>query len=332
MMYLTGKFLKKQQNKHIIGYMKYLITGISGFVAGHYLEYLALKKPGVKIAGIDLHSKKSFRKKSKFYKGSLLDKRLIANVIKKTKPDYIVNLASYSSVAYSWRCPAECFVNNTNIFLNLVEAVRNLKSKAKILSIGSSEEYGIASHADIPLNEKSRLNPANPYAIARVAQENLSKIYADGYRMPIICTRSFNHIGPRQKDVFAVSSFAKQVMEGKLRRRKRIICGNLNIVRDFTDVRDVVRAYDLLLRRGKPGEAYNVCSGEGHKLSEILAMLQKKAGTRLPVKIDPDLVRPVDNPEIVGSCKKLKKHTGFRREYTLSRSLDDMLAYWEKHI
>jgi len=318
--------------------VKYLITGISGFVGGHYLEYLALKRPGVKIVGIDLSRpdtsflNKSFREKIKFHKGSLLDKKLITNVIKKTKPDYIINLASYSSVAYSWRHPAECFVNNTNIFLNLAEAVRNSKSKAKILSVGSSEEYGIVAPANIPLTEKSGLNPANPYAIARVAQENLSKIYSDGYRMPVICTRSFNHIGPRQKDIFVVSSFAKQIAEGKLLGRKKIICGNLGIIRDFIDVRDVVRSYDLLLRKGKPGEAYNVCSGEGHKLSEILAMLQKKAGTKLPVQIDRDLIRPVDNPEIVGSCKKLKRHVAFRKEYTLSRSLEDMLAHWEKRM
>jgi GDP-4-dehydro-6-deoxy-D-mannose reductase len=316
--------------------MKYLITGISGFVGGHYLEYLASRAPGARILGLDITRpemqflKKPSLRKIEFYKGSLLDKGLIAAAIKQIRPDYIINMASYSSVRYAWENPAECFINNTNIFLNLIEAARDVKCKAKILSIGSSEEYGIVKRGSLPLTEKSPLNPANPYAIARLAQEGLSKVYAAGYRMPIICTRSFNHMGPRQKDIFAVSSFAKQIVEGKLGLRKNIICGNLDIVRDFIDVRDVVRAYDLLLRKGKIGEIYNVCSGEGHKLGKILAMLQKKAGTKLPAKEDARLVRPVDNPVIVGSPGKLERDTEFRRKYTLSRSLDDILEYWRR--
>lgn len=315
--------------------MRYLITGISGFVGGHYIEHLFAKKPGAEVIGIDRcwpdlgFLKKSFRKKIRFHRGSLLTGQLISDLIKRSRPDYIVNLASYSSVAYSWKDPAGCFANNTNIFLNLVEAARKAGTKARILSIGSSEEYGIVDKKDIPLTEDSPLNPVNPYAVARVSQEQISKVYASGYGIAIICTRSFNHIGPRQKDIFAVSSFARQVTEGKLGRRRKILCGNLDIVRDFIDVRDVVKAYDLLLQKGTPGEIYNVCSGQGHKLSEILDMLQKKAKTSLPVEVKPGLIRPVDNPVIIGSCEKLRKKTGFRRRYTLSESLADMLNYWQ---
>jgi len=318
--------------------MKYLITGISGFVGGHYLEYILSKGSGACVLGIDTERPKfdflnsSKCKRIKFHKGSLMDKARVKNLIKKARPDFIINLASYSSVARSWRDPAECFVNNTNIFLNLLEAVREAGIKTKILSVGSSEEYGVVDRENIPLTEKSPLNPANPYAVARVAQEEISKVYAAGYGTPLICMRSFNHIGPRQRDIFVVSSFAKQVMEGKLKRRRKIICGNLEIVRDFIDVRDVVRAYDLLLQKGKIGQIYNVCSGQGHKLSEILDMLQKKAGTDIPTEVNRDLMRPVDSPVIIGSYAKLRKDTGFKLKHTIAGSLCDMLEYWKAQI
>ncbi len=315
--------------------MRYLITGVSGFVGGHFLEHIFARHPGSDVVGVDTERAKFdflndlSKKKINFHRGSLLNKKLISGLIKKFKPDYIINLASYSSVAYSWKRPAECFINNTGIFLNLVESARKSKIKTKILSVGSSEEYGIVSKKNIPITEKSRLNPANPYAAARAAQERISRIYADGFKVPIICTRSFNHIGPRQKDIFAISSFAKQIIEAKSGKRKEITCGNLKIVRDFMDVRDVVRAYDLLLRKGGIGQVYNVCSGRGYELSEILGMLQKKAGTNLPVTAGPGLTRLVDSPVIIGSPEKLERETGFRREYTLSNSLKDVLNYWD---
>ena len=318
--------------------MKYLITGISGFVGGHYLEYLSEKHPDAQICGTDLETPKfnflrsSFKKKITVKCGSLLDKKFVQNLIETEKPEYIINLASYSSVAYSWKNPAKCFNNNTNIFLNIAEAVRKTGIKTKILSVGSSEEYGIVTKEQTPLTEDTVLNPANPYAVARVSQEHISKIYAKGFHIPIICTRSFNHIGPRQKDIFVISAFAKQVAQAKKKKRKEIICGDLDIIRDFIDVRDVVEAYDLLLKKGRSGEVYNVCSGEGHRLSEILAMLQKKADTDIPVKKDPDLIRPIDNPVIIGSGEKIKKHTGFRKKYSLPGSLGDMLKYWKDQI
>jgi len=318
--------------------MKYLITGISGFVGGHYLEYLSRQNFDLQIISGDLQRPKfdflgeSFQKKIKFYKGSLLDKKYILNLIKKYKPDYIVNLASYSSVAYSWINPVECFVNNTNAFLNLAEAVRTTGVKTRILSIGSSEEYGVVDTKDIPLTERSPLNPISPYAVARVAQERLSKVYAAGYKIPIICTRSFNHVGPRQRENFAVSSFAKQIIEAKKNKNGEIISGNLDIIRDFVDVRDVVRAYDCILHKGKVGEVYNVCSGQGYKLSEIIKMLQEKAKTNFPVKVDPNLLRPVDNPVIIGSCEKLEKDIEFKNKYSLSQSLTDVLEYWQNRL
>lgn len=319
--------------------MAYLITGISGFVGGHYLEYIFGKNSKTRVFGVDVRNpkvgflKSAHKKNFKFYKGSLLNKQWTRRLIEKIRPDYIVNLAAYSSVAYSWKNPAECYANNTGIFLNIAEGVRKAKIKTKILSVGSSEEYGSHGKKAGSLLESFSLDPTNPYAIARTAQEHFSKIYAGLCRISIIRTRSFNHIGPRQSDTFVIGSLAKQVIEAKKRLRSEIVCGDLSLVRDFTDVRDVARAYDLLLRKGNSGEVYNVCSGQGHRLSEILRMLRKKAGVNaVPIKRDPKLVRPRDSKVIVGSCKKLKRDTGFKQKYTLSRSLDDILAYWESRI
>ena len=317
----------------------YLITGISGFVGGHYLEYLLAKYHNVKIFGLDTRRPKfAFLKnaqKSKivFYQGSLLNKEWVTRLIRKAAPDYIVNLASYSSVAYSWKHPVECAINNTDIFLNIAETVRKAKMKPKILSVGSSEEYGIIKNGTSPVTENARLSPANPYAVARVAQEYYSRMYAGSYGMPLILTRSFNHIGPRQKDIFVVSALAKQISEVKKGKRSKVICGNLNVVRDFIDVRDVVRAYDLLLRNGKIGDVYNVCSGKGRRLKDILAMLAKEAGIKkLQTRYDPSLTRPIDNRAIVGSCAKLKQDTGFKKQYPLSQSLKDILTYWAHRL
>ena len=318
--------------------MKYLITGISGFVGGHYLEYLAKHRPDAEVIGIDEHEpgldflEASFKGRVKVHKGSLLDRSFLEDLIKYARPDRIVHLASYSSVAFSWQDPVSCFVNNTNIFLNIVEAVRRAQAAPRILSVGSSEEYGIVRQEDLPLREDAQLNPISPYAVARLSQEKISLVYARGYGLPIICTRSFNHIGSRQRDIFAVSSFAKQVAEAKKGLRHSIKCGDLAIVRDFIDVRDAVRAYDLLLDSGKSGEIYNVCSGEGHSLLDIVGMLQKIAGTAEPIEKDRALIRPADNPIIIGSCEKLKKETRFSREFAVNDSLADVLHYWESHV
>ncbi len=317
--------------------VNYLITGISGFVAGHYLEYLSENKPYARVIGIDdracphLLLNNHFKKQIKIYRMSLLDQKRQEELIKITKPDYIVHLASYSSVAFSWKEPVRSFINNTNIFLNIAEAVRKSRLRPRILSIGSSEEYGMAKKSDMPLKEDARLNPISPYAAARVSQEMISMVYAKGYGLPIVCTRSFNHIGPRQSDAFIVSSLARQIVKYKKGKRDQIVCGDLDIVRDFIDVRDAVRAYDLLLEKGRPGEVYNVCSGNGHKLSEILNMLQEIACAPVPTRRDRSLARPADNPIIIGSCEKLRKETRFQRKYDLRQSLTDILAYWENN-
>jgi len=317
--------------------MRYLITGISGFVAGHYLEYIFSKNHTIKVIGLDIKEPsldfidKKYKKRIIFFKRKLQDKNFLIKIIKKYKPDFVIHFASFSSVAESWHKPQKCFLNNINIFLNLVEALKIAHSKAKILSIGSSEEYGVVSKKDLPLRENNPLNPSNPYSVSRVSQEQISRLYAKGYGLNIICTRSFNHLGPRQSDRFVISSLVRQLVEMK-GKKKKVICGNLDIIRDFIDVRDVIRAYDLLLAKGKAGEVYNVCSGEGVRIKEILDMLKKELKINPVVQIDKKLIRPVDNPIIIGSPAKLQKQTAFKPKYNLYMSLKDIIKWWDRRI
>ena len=194
------------------GVRKYLITGLSGFVGYYFLEFLEKNRINSVVKGIDIVSPQFDVNKYKylkcdFEKLDLLSGGKVENLIYNFNPDFFIHLASYSSVAFSWKEPILSFKNNTNIYLNILEAVRRLKKRCKILSVGSSEEYGNVKEDSLPITENHSLNPLSPYAVARVSQEMISKVYVDGYNMNIVMTRSFNHIGPRQREIFVVSAF-----------------------------------------------------------------------------------------------------------------------------
>ncbi len=261
----------------------------------------------------------------------LLSGDRVEYLVHEFQPNYILHLASFSSVAFSWKEPVESFRNNTNIFLNLIDAVRKLNTDTRILSIGSSEEYGNVDEADLPLTEDRTPRPISPYAVARVSQEYLSKVYADGFGMDIILTRSFNHIGPAQRSVFVVPSLARQLVELKRSGRKSgaITMGDVSIVRDFTDIRDIVRAYYLLLHSGRRGAIYNVCSGVGVSLKDVLRTMARLLNMDVDVVIDERLIRPADNRVIIGSNEKIRRELGWTTEITLEQSLKDILIYWE---
>ena len=315
---------------------KFLITGFSGFVSQHFLNYLESNCISAQIIGIDINTPdfnfKQFQYiKCDFQKVDLLDKSQVEVIINTFKPNYVLHLASYSSVAFSWKNPVESFANNTNIFLNLIETIRLSGIKCRILSIGSSEEYGNVSSNDLPLKEDHNLKPLSPYAVARVSQEMLSKVYVDSYGMDIILTRSFNHIGTHQKDIFVISSFAKQLVELKHSNSpvKELTTGDTSIIRDFVDVRDVVNAYYLLFINGKKGEIYNVCAGKGTSLNEIIQLMTTILNTNVTHHINQQLVRPNDNKIIIGSNQKLKQDTGWDISFTLEESLKDILEYYK---
>jgi len=319
---------------------KILITGFSGFVSRYFLEYLEHNGIDTLIKGIDVQgpdfNQESYKKiKFDFEKVDLLDKDKVESIIFEFKPDYILHLASFSSVAFSWKDPLLSFQNNTNIFLNLLEAIRKSEISTRILSVGSSEEYGNVEEKDLPLTESHSLKPVSPYAVARVSQELLSKIYNNGFGLDIVMTRSFNHIGPFQKDVFVLPSFVKQLVKMKKLgvKCKDIITGDETIVRDFTDVRDVVAAYYLLLTRGEKGEVYNVCSGRGWSLKEIIEIISRILEIEMPtIKKDPKLLRPDDNKIIVGSNEKITNNLNWQARYSIEESLEDVIKYWEGQI
>lgn len=315
---------------------KYLITGFSGFVSRYFLDYLENNESGCIVKGMDIqipdlkfdHYKNV---EISFEKSDLLSKDRVEYIIHKFQPNYILHLASYSSVAFSWKEPIQSFQNNTNIFLNLVDAVRKLNMNTRLLSIGSSEEYGAVNGEDLPLKEDHKLNPGSPYAAARMSQELLSKVYIDGYGVDIVVTRSFNHIGPGQNDVFVVPSLAKQLVEIKRsgKNRGNIVAGDASIVRDFTDVRDVARAYCLLLKEGKKGEVYNICSGIGVSIQDIINMMAKQLNIEVNVKIDNRLIRPADSKIIIGANEKIKREVGWKNTIPLEKSIKDILLYRE---
>ncbi len=316
--------------------MKILITGVTGFVAAHFLEYLNTAEPGAEVLGIARHAT-GFDTTSypnliiTLQEIDLLDKDAVGTALTHFKPEYVLHLASVSSVALSWQLPLESFVNNTNIFLNLVEEIRITNTKCRILSIGSSEEYGDVPENELPLTETHSLQPVSPYAVARVAQEMLSTIYAKGYKLDIVISRSFNHIGPGQKDKFVISSFAKQLVQLASNKDpvKKIITGNLNIIRDFLDVRDVVKAYYLLLKEGKSGEVYNICSGRGILLKDIIQKMSDVLGIKTVIEVNPSLIRPNENKKVTGSYQKINTDLGWKPELSLEDSIRDLIAYWK---
>ncbi len=313
---------------------KFLITGFSGFVGRHFVEYLENSKISAQILGIDLAESSTGRSyayvSQQFKQIDLLCEQEIERVLLEFQPDYVLHLASCSSVAFSWKNPVLSFHNNMNIFLNLVEAIRNSGLKTRMLSVGSSEAYGNINRDHLPLVEESPLDPVSPYAAARVSQEMMSKVYAEAYGVDLVITRSFNHIGPGQKDIFVISSFAKQIMEIKNNGRKEgvLATGDLEIMRDFLDVRDVVKAYYLLLTKGTKGRVYNVCSGTGCTLREVLDEMAAIAGIEIRTRLNPALVRPSDNKVIIGSNKRIYEELGWSPTITRQQSLEDILNYW----
>ena len=313
---------------------RYIITGVSGFVGKNFIKYLNANIRQSEILGIDIrpfdiHPENYEHLKFKFERSDLKDKDTLCKLIYNFRPDFILHLASYSSVAGSWKSPNTSFLNNVNIFLNLIESVRMIGLKCRILSVGSSEEYGSVKIEDLPLKESNQLNPSSPFGVARVTQELLSRLYADVYGLDIVITRSFNHIGPGQNENYAVASFAKQLTEVRKNKLNEFVsAGDVSIVRDFIDVRDVVCIYHKLLLNGKKGEIYNVCSGYGVSLRNIIQMICEILEVNISIKQDLKLKRPKDNPVIIGCNEKIKKEINWTNEFSLERSLKDVVQYY----
>ena len=317
---------------------KYLITGFAGFVGFHFIKHLSsVATEKIAVLGVDINypfdfSISEFPKLELSYKSiNLLNYDDVRSVIVDFKPTHILHLASLSSVGKSWQEPSNYFSNNTGIFLNIIEAVRETGIMCKILNIGSSEEYGLVNDSQLPLKEEMSIIPANPYAVSKMAQENLASVYRQGFGINIVSTRSFNHFGPRQRETFVVASFTKQIAQASNEGKKQLdmTTGNLNVIRDFLDVRDVVNAYYLLLENDNSKQIYNVCSGEGVSLIQMINELSKISGIEIITHTDPGLVRPNDIPKIIGCNERLKNDVNWSRKIDLQQTLRDTFNYWK---
>lgn len=313
-----------------------LITGFSGFVSRHFLNYLVENNLSYEVLGVDVNPPKFAMEDyaptlaMSFEQVNLLDKEAVEDMIATFRPDYILHLASFSSVAYSWQHPADCFMNNTSIFLNVTEALRKHDlCDCRLLSVGSSEEYGDVKKEELPLQEDMPLVPVNPYAVARVSQEMMAKVLADSFGMQIMLTRSFNHMGPFQDERFVIPSFVRRILDIAESGAKsgEIETGDTSIVRDFVDVRDVVRAYYRLLLDGTAGEVYNICGEKGVSLAEVVDQIADIVGVSVTTRVNPDFVRPGDNQVVIGSAEKIRQDIGWTAEIPLRQTLMDMIGH-----
>lgn len=304
--------------------MKALITGVSGFVGPYLVKHLAAN--GFGAFGIDRAG--SVIDGCVVEKCDITDSEAVANVVKRVQPDFIFHLAGQSSVAMSWKEPELTKAINVGGTKNILDAVAAAGINPKILIVSSAEVYGVAKK--FPTAENHPLQPVSPYGESRVEQE---KVALDYFRrgLQVIIARSFNHTGPGQPSGLVCSSFAKQLAGiGKGKQPAVVKVGDLKVVRDFTDVRDVVKAYLLLLQKGRSGEVYNVCSGKASSVGEVLGMLMKLSG--LTVKVEQERSRLIERaiPVLHGDNSKLAAATGWKPKISLGETLSDLLDYWKK--
>lgn len=316
-----------------------LITGITGFVGEYLAEYLLSIEKDSAIHGT-YHSESGLarigdlKKRLTLHQVDLNDAAKVVSLIQSIKPQEIYHLAALSSVSDSFKRPAETLITNIASEVNLFEAVRSLNEPSvRILVVGSSEMYGNVQPSDLPLSEDTPLRPASPYAVSKITQDYLALQYYNSYKIQTLRARPFNHIGPRQSEKFVVPSFAKQIAEIEKGKRDPVIkVGNLTPKKDFTDVRDIVQAYHLLMQKGVPGEAYNIGSGKSVAIQELLAILLSCSNVSVKVEEDPSLVRPVEILEIRSDSSKLQNLTGWKPEITLEESLKNTLDYFRNLV
>lgn len=309
-----------------------LIIGGAGFVGSYLIDQLleskrwnvhVTKMPNERIErhGIFVHDL------------NILDIEQTKKVFSDVNPHYVFHLAAQSSVALSWKNPNLTVDINIKGTINVLDALREQLSKPRILLIGSGEEYGNIKDDEVPIKEDNALRPGNIYAITKATQNMIGKLYSDAYGMNIVMVRAFNHIGPKQLETFVVADFCKQVAQIENSQREAILkVGNLNAQRDFTDVRDVVRAYELLVEKAKIGELYNVGSGVSYPIAKLLEMILSFSHVKIKVEVDPSKYRPVDVPIIVADIKKIRDDVDWQPIIPVMKTLEETLDYWRSNV
>lgn len=314
---------------------KTLITGVTGFAGSHLADLLLAKGFDVYATIRPSRSKTDnidhIMSKLTLFDADLLDSHSLSTVLSKVKPDYIFHLAAQAFVPSSWSSPATTMEANVTGTIHLFEAIRRAGIDPIVQIACSSEEYGLVHKNETPIKETNPLRPLSPYAVSKIAMDFLGYQYFKSYNIKIIRTRGFNHTGPRQADVYVCSTFAKQIARIEKGKNEPVIkVGNLESFRDFTDVRDMVKAYLLAVEKGEPGEVYNISSEETWKIKDVLNTLVSKAKVKIKIEQDPLRMRPSDVELLLGDSSRFRKVTGWKNEIPFERTLSDLLDYWRE--
>lgn len=307
--------------------MNALVIGAGGFV-GKYLV-AALQAGGWSVSVTKLPFERLQIEGCEAYDVDVSNREQIADVLKKARPNVIFHLAALSSVMLSWKNIRKTFEINTIGAINLLDAVREHKRDARVLLIGSSEEYGFSPETKMPVSEDAPVNPDNPYAISKHAQSCLGKMYAGAFGMDVVTLRAFNHIGPGQPSGFVVPDFCRQIAAIERSGKDGVILtGNLEAKRDFTDVRDITKGYVACAEKARSGEIYNIGSGRALSIRWVLDYLCSLSGANVTVKADPEKFRPIEIPLIVADVAKVTAETGWKPQHRIEESLENVLNYW----
>lgn len=314
--------------------LRVLITGAGGFVGHHLSAHIGSVQPRALLSGTTLMSGETVHESvNDVYRLDLKDYAKVRQLLAKCCPDAIYHLAAQAFVPRSFEEPWETLENNIRAQLNLIRACLELDIRPRILIVSSAEIYGASEPEQLPLNEDTAIRPTNPYSVSKVTQDMLGLQYFLSHNLPIMRARPFNHIGPGQNERFVAPAFARQIASIEDGQAEAVIyVGNLESKRDFTDVRDIVRAYHMIVEKGQPGEAYNIASGVARSIRHLLDTLLGLTETKIEVRVDPARLRPVDVPEIRGDSSKLRRHTGWQPELTFEQTLHDVLADWRQRL
>lgn len=317
---------------------KALITGISGFVGKHLAEHLLATKEYEIVGTYRSHNglEKLAEIKDQVHceQVDLLDAQAVSDLIAIQKPDYIYHLAAMSSAGESHKTPDAVLTNNVLSELHILDALKaNDMKQTRLLVISSAEVYGLVDEASLPITEKTELRPTSPYAVSKITQDYLALQYYLAYKIDVVRVRPFNHIGSGHSPLFAISSFAKQIAEIEKGQKEPVLkVGNLTSKRDFTDVADMVRAYESLMKQGVSGEVYNVGSGKSYQMQEMLDKLLMLSEKKITVETDPEKFRPIDIPDFVCDYSKVHELTGWKPEIPIENTLQKILDYWRKVV
>ena len=312
-----------------------LITGVTGFV-GSYLASALTQKRDCRLYGVARNPEKllaALHARVTCFNGDLESATFVKDVLNQVKPSEIYHLAGQAFVPTAWSDPWQTFRTNVLPQLNLLQGLIDLGLPARFLSVTSSKAYGAVSEEALPIKEDWPLHPDNPYGVSKASQDMSAQQYYFSHQIPIIRARPFNHIGPRQSANFVVASFARQIALAEAGFSAPVIrVGNLNAQRDFTDVRDVVRAYLMLMEKGQIGQAYNIGAGRAVSIQSILDSLLRLSEIEISIERDPARMRPADQPVLYGDIGKIRREIGWQPEIELGTSLQQILAYWRQQV